>query len=248
MIFKTHCKLALFVTVCCLVLGPFNCKNALSYDFEGWGHGSAGYIYAMIDAEEKESPLILYFNMDSCEWSEKMNTKYLAPFETWEFLSNIPKVEINPERGEDENELCTRYGVTNFPCFLVFIPILNVKPQRIHPFSKGDDMTVEEFLGAIREKIAYYYNRRGHELFKNKEYEEALKYYELCLVFDPNNSYAYYALGLSYHSMSFAKEEPELLRKAKENYQKALEIDPKHQQSRDELKKVTNDMAKLGIK
>jgi tetratricopeptide (TPR) repeat protein len=62
--------------------------------------------------------------------------------------------------------------------------------------------------------------------------EEALKYYEMSLSFDSENVYAYYAMGLVYHTIGYNKNDSDLLEKAQENYSKALEIDPKHEESR----------------
>ena len=93
-------------------------------------------------------------------------------------------------------------------------------------------MTPDEFISAIKERITYKYNNEGYSLFKNKQYEEALKYYEMSLNFDPENVYAYYAMGLVYHTISYNQKNSALLEKAKENYSKALEIDPNHKESR----------------
>ncbi|GAF68632.1 unnamed protein product [marine sediment metagenome] len=53
----------------------------------------------------------------------------------------------------------------------------------------------------------------------------------MSLNFDPENVYAYYAMGLVYHTISYNQKDSDLLEKAEENYSKALEIDPNHEES-----------------
>jgi len=96
---------------------------------------------------------------------------------------------------------------------------------------KGKHKTTDEFISAIKERITYKYNNKGYSLFKNKQYEEALKYYAMTLNFDPENVYAYYAMGLAYHTIGYDQKDTDLLEKAKENYSKALEIEPNHEES-----------------
>jgi len=223
-------------------------NSSFSYDFGDWNHGAIGYEYAMDEAMEEERPLILYFYQDSCEWCDKMTDRYISPAAAWSFFSDIPKVEINADSGGEEEALCTRYGVKEYPAFFIFIPAFNGKPERIHPFYEKKDMTPDEFLKVIKEKIVYQYNAKGHSFFKDKKYEEALRYYETALGFDPENIYIYFSLGIVYHSMAFNKNDAKLLKKAEENYLKVLDIDPDHKASEKELKKVRKDLKKLGKK
>ncbi len=239
-------KNILFIAIFYLLMGLIISDKALSYDFSYWEHGASGYEYAI--ATVRESPLILYFHEDPSKWSKKMNTYYLASYEIEEFLGDIAKVEINPDKGAAEEALCAKYGVVMFPSFLIFIPAFNGKPERIHPFSKGGNMTIDEFLYAVRKKIETLYNNKGYSCFKNKEYEEALKYYEMAIDFYPESVYAYFGMGIVYHTIAFKEKNLKLLEKAEKNYLKALKIDPNHQGSKEELKKVRKAIEKAGKK
>ena len=149
-----------------------------------------------------------------------------------QFISNIPRVEISSAKEAHEKALYDKYGVTGVPAFFVLMPSMDSKPAKsISPFIKGKHKTTDEFVDAIKRRITYKYNNKGYSLFKNKQYEEALKYYEMSLNFDPRNVYAYYAMGLVYHTIGYNQNAPDLLEKAEENFSKALEIDPNHEES-----------------
>ena len=53
----------------------------------------------------------------------------------------------------------------------------------------------------------------------------------MSLNFDPKNVYAYYAMGLVYHTIGHNQNDPDLFEKAEENFSKAIEIDPNHEES-----------------
>src|SRR4030042_4412212 len=114
------------------------------YGFPGWESGAMGHELALTAAQEEEKPLILYFHIDSSIWNDRMNDEFFSPYEVDRFLDEIPRVHINPEEGDAEGALAIQYGVNQYPAFLVLIPSLNTKPQRIHPFS-DQDLTQEEF-------------------------------------------------------------------------------------------------------
>jgi len=215
-----------------LLGGLFVCSDILAYDFTDWYHGASGYEDALDEVIGEEKPLILYFHSESCNWCKKLDSEYLASYEVDQFLSNIPKVEISSSEEAPEKALYDKYGVTGVPSFFVLIPSMDSKPAKsISPFMKGKHKTTDEFISAIKERITYKYNNKGYSLFKNKQYEEGLKYYEMTLKFDPENVYAYYAMGLVYHTIGYNQKDSDLLEKAKENYSKALEIDPNHEES-----------------
>ncbi len=223
-------------------------RGVLAYDFYGWEHGASGYEYAMTQATDAEKPLILYFNTDWCKWCKRLNTEYLSSYEIEKFLSDIPKVEINPDKGAAELALSRKYGVRGFPSFLVLIPALSNKTEKIHPFRTTGSWTADEFLLAVREKIAGQYNNKGYSRTRSRRYEEAIRYYEIALDFDPENAYAYYGMGISYHSIAYTQRDPEKLGIAEENFLRALEIDPNHKASRKELKRLRLAMKKMGIR
>jgi hypothetical protein len=49
--------------------------------------------------------------------------------------------------------------------------------------------------------------------------------------YDSENVYAYYGMGLAYHSIAYEEKDTELMEEAEYNYSKALEADPDHEPS-----------------
>jgi len=229
-------------------LSLFIASWAVSYDFFDWEHGHVGYEIAVMDAEEDEEPFILYFHRESDELSEKMNSDYFIVYEVEGFLADIPKAEIDPNEGEQEKALAAKHGVKQFPAFFVSIPSFGGEPQRIHPFSKDHDMTADEFIQTIKSFITSQYNRKGYDLFEKKEHENALKYFGMASEFDPDRAYTYYAVGVVYHTIGFEEKDLEYIKKAEENFLKALKLDPKHKESEQELERVLENVKILGFK
>jgi tetratricopeptide (TPR) repeat protein len=228
----------LFIAVFGLLINLAVPERASSYyGFPGWEIGAMGHELALTSAQEEEKPLILYFHIDSSVWNDRMNDEYLSTYEVDRFLEDIPRVHINPDDGDAESALAIQYSVDQYPAFLVLIPSFNTKPQRIHPFS-DQDMTKEEFLNKIKENIVFEYNNKAFECVDKKDYGSALKYLEMSLDYDANNAYTYYAIGAAYNFQATEENNSELLKKAEENYLKALDIDPSHEASAEALGKL----------
>lgn len=225
-----------------LLMGLAINGRALAYDFVYWDRGATGYESALYGAELSEKPLILYFHIQGSEWCEKMNNTYLATEKAEGFLMEMYKVEVDPDRGEDELALSSQYGITRYPAFLVSVPAFKTEPQRIHPFSKDQEMSVDDFLQALKSKIAHIYSKKAYTSFEKKAYEEALKYYQSALVFDPKNIYAYYALGMVHEKIGTEKKKLESLLDAEINFLKALEIDPNHKESKAAVESVQKNI------
>jgi tetratricopeptide (TPR) repeat protein len=210
-----------------------------AYSFPNWAQGASGYEEALSEAKDTESPLILYFNTEWCKWCKKMNSEYLSSWEIESFLSDIPKVNINPDNGSAEKALKRKYRVNGVPSFLISIPAFSNKTQKAYPFLKSGHLSVDEFLAQVKDRIARQYNQKALSSFKSKAHEDALGYLEMAISYDSENVYAYYLNGFIYHSRGIKEKDLELLEKAEENYQKALELDPDHKEARKELNKLT---------
>jgi tetratricopeptide (TPR) repeat protein len=228
----------LFITVLGLFINLCVATTAFSYySFYGWESGALGYDLALNAAQEEERPLILYFHIDPSTWNDRMKDEYLADYEINGFLEGLLKVHINPEEGEAESAIASEYNIVRYPAFLVFIPSFNTEPRRIHPFSETD-MTKEEFLNSVKDNIVYEYNNKAFECVENEDYENALRYFEMALNYDPDTAYSYYGMGNVYHLLASEQNDVELLNKAEEKYLEALEIDPQHEASIEALKEI----------
>lgn len=223
-------------------------NRILAYDFSIWSHGASGYNDAIQEAKNEGKPLILYFHTEWCKWSKKMNNDYLASYNVKDFLRDIPKVEINPDKGADEKALTKKYNVTGYPSFLVSVPSVDSKTERLYPLKEGTDWTTDEFINALRAKLVNLYNKKGYSCYQRKQYEEAIKYYEMAISFDPEDAYAYYGKGIVHHIVAYKNRDTSLLEEAETNYLKALEIDSSHQGSKKELERLRKTMEKMGIR
>ena len=222
--------------------------RTLAYDFSGWAHGASGYDDAIQEAKNEDKPIVIYFHTEWCKWSKKMNQNYLASYDVEYFLNNIPKAEINPDKGSDEKALAEKYHITGYPSFLVFVPSINGNAKRIYPFRKGMDWTTDEFIDAIKTKLVNLYNNKGYSCYKKHQYDASIRYYDRAISFDHDDAYAYYGKGIVHHTVAYKKKDTSLLREAEEDYLKALEIDPDHTGCKKELKRLHKTMEKLGIR
>jgi tetratricopeptide (TPR) repeat protein len=236
--FKRFCLMTAFLVLIGLTIK----SNALAYDFFYWDHGATGLEAALYGAESAEKPLILYFHIQDCEWCEKLNNSYLDTEIVESFLMEMYKVEVDPDRDEDEAALASQYGITRFPVLLVTVPAFKTEPERVQPYSKDKEMSVEEFLQAIKTRIAHIYSKTAYASFEKKAYEEALKYYRLALEYDQNSVYAYYAMGVVYEKMGEETRDIDRLGEAEMSLLKALEIDPNHLDSQKALEEVRRNM------
>lgn len=242
--FKRFFHLVTFLMLFVLVLTG----RVVAYEFFYWDHGTAGYESVLYGAELSERPLILYFHVEGDNWNERMNDSYLATEEVENFLMELYKVEIDPERGEDEKALSSKYGVTRFPAFLVTVPAFGSESEKIHPFTKEKDLSIAEFLQTVQARIAHLYSKKAFSYFENKAYDEALKYYNMAVQYDPKNFYAYFAMGVVHEKVGVEQESIENLIDAELNYSRALEIDPNHKECKAALESVQKNLAILRAK
>jgi tetratricopeptide (TPR) repeat protein len=221
-------------------------NKSLAYYFPGWYHGASGHYIALREAIDEEKPLIVYFHTDTCKWSKRLNSDYLATSKVYQFLSDISRVEINPEKGALEKDLSEKYGVKGFPSFFAYVPALGRSAgERIHPFRKDNNWSVDEFIDAISKKLGNQYIHKGHSCFTKKKYIEAIRYFEMAINYTPEDPYAYYGIGMAYNNLAYEKKETELLKKAQSYYSKALSIDPNHKGSKEELERLKKAIEKL---
>jgi len=220
---------------------------ALSFELVGWYNGASGYEFAINEAQEKESPMILFFNVDSDEICERLKNEYLGVYNVIEFLNDFPKVEINLGGEEFEKAIAEQYGVEQDPALFVVFPSLEIEPKGFTPFLADRDMTVDEFIENIRGIFILGYSDRAYEYFEEEDYENALKYLEMAKGFDSGRAYPYFAIGTVYHAIAIRENSPEYITKAEENYLKALEIDPDYKECKEELEKLRNDIHKIAV-
>lgn len=222
--------------------------SIFAYDFQNWSHGASGYTDAIKKAANERDPLILYFHTEGSSWSKEMNERYLASDDVAAFLSSIPKVEINPDRGADEKALAREYHVKGYPLFLVFVPSVKMEPQSINPFRQGGDWTTGEFIYAIISRLVNQYNHGGYEWFKGGRFNEAVRYFDKAINLDPDDAYAYYMKGIIYHTIGSRDGNMAFLKEAELNYMKSLTIDLDQPEVMKELEKLQKAMKELGVK
>lgn len=242
-LFNHYIVCSVFLSV--LLLSP---SRSSAYDFYGWYHGAAGYKDAIQEAEYDDKPLIVYFYTESCKWSQKMNSKYLAAYEVDDFLSRMSKVEINPYKGSAEKALKDKYHVTGYPTFFVSVPSISSRNERVHPFTNDGEWTIAQFIEAVRSKIVTVYDNKGYSYYQSKEYEEAINHYDIALSFDPEDVYAYYGRGTTHYAMAYENEDSSLLEEAETDFLNALDIDPEHKESKKQLEHLQKTMEKMGLR
>lgn len=231
------------INILCLLfffsISTVHITESAAFEYYDWHTESIGYEIAKVDAEKKCTPFIIYFYLDSGEWTEKLNNEYIATDQVDKFLSGITnKVAIDADYDMKNDDLARDLGIDSFPAFLISIPCLNTEFYRVRPFSENTQMTTDEFIGEIKKFITSQYNMNAHSLYSEKNYEKALELLKKSIEFDTRTPYTYQLMGVIYHEIGAEKKDSDILKLAEENYKKALELDPENKVVSDELNKV----------
>ncbi len=222
-------KIIFYLKVLC-ILTFFSPMEALSFNFYGWERGAEGYDAAYSDAVRNDKPLIIYFRTNWCGWCKKLDNTYLASSEMKYLFNLVEKVAINPEKGQNEKTLAKEYGVRGYPTVLVGLPSFDDQVSRVSPFRGGSALSVTDFRKEIKKKISDHYTREGISHHQNMDYYDAAASYRRATDYNRKNVTALYNLGVAYEEMAHQQQYPHYLKRAKESYRKALEIDPGHVQ------------------
>lgn len=222
-------------------------RPSFSYEFIDWNNWDIGYDIALRDAEDYESPLIIYFHKDTEPESQKMTEEFIAQSDVEDFLDAILKSELEPVVDYRAEATAQKYGVENYPALVVLIPSIMTEPQIVDPYMDGGKLTVDEFIGNIREIITFNYSEKAHQLFGEERFEDALKYLEKSLEIDPDRAYTHYALAIAYHTIAIKDKDIHIFEKAERSYKRAMELDPEDKDSEAGLKDLYDDIEKLGL-
>lgn len=234
---RTKAPFALLMVVALALLAGFRATGE-AYDFSGWEQGAAGYESAAKTALDREEPLVIYFSTEWCGWCKKLNQMYLESADVQKTLAPLHKVAVNPDKGSAEKVLQSKFGVRGFPAFLVTVPAAGGNPVKIHPFMSTGFVTTAQFVNAINLTIERQYNDKGAALIGKKEFDQAVKNFEKALTYYSKDPNVHYNMGLAYGEMARKEKDLELLAKAEQSYQAALDIDANHQRAQRELQWV----------
>jgi len=83
-----------------------------------------------------------------------------------------------------------------------------------------------------------YYAKAAQLHWKEKQYEESIRYYLLSIEHDPANSNAHYGLGMSYYIIGYNNKDKSQIIQAEMFLDKAVQINPDNNQAIEQLKNV----------
>lgn len=114
---RTPVLLALAVAV---VLAAAIPRDAAAYDSATWYEGAEGWDRALRQQRAHRVPILVYFRVDWCPHCHALD-ELLEDDEVYARLRHVIKVRIDPEDGDDEQELFAgEFGARGFPAlFLV---------------------------------------------------------------------------------------------------------------------------------
>jgi len=78
----------------------------------------------------------------------------------------------------------------------------------------------------MENKDAEYWIAKGNEFYEAKDYEEAIKCYDVAIQLDPNNATAFYFCGNALRELAPLKKDVSLFERAIERYNQSTQIDP----------------------
>ena len=120
-----------------------------------WLHGATGFAKAVEVQRELNVSLVLYFYKDRCADCRTFDEQYLAAPSVHRALQRSVAVRINPDYGVEERQIAERYGVTDYPAFLI-LDNESAQPRNVQPFRRdGNHLTPDQFARACEKLMTW---------------------------------------------------------------------------------------------
>lgn len=133
-----------------LALGP-----PTSAQYPRWLHGATGFARAIELQRELNVSLVLYFYTDRCSDCRTLEDQYLTAPSVHRALQRSVAVRINPDYGTEERQIAERYGVMNYPAFLI-MDNESASPRNVQPFRRnGNHLTPAQFARACEKVMTF---------------------------------------------------------------------------------------------
>jgi hypothetical protein len=118
---------------------------------DDWYEGAQGFQRAERLWKKTGAPMVVYFQTHWNGWCRVFEMDVLEKEDVKEYLATVIKVRLNPELGYDENDIARRFGVTDYPTFLLLPGDGPPQARRIAPLVKdGKAIAPEDFVARCR--------------------------------------------------------------------------------------------------
>jgi hypothetical protein len=143
------------MTVSLIGLLVFATAPSASAQYPRWLHGATGFARAIELQRELNVSLVLYFYTDRCAECRTLDDQYLPAPSVHRALQRSIAVRINPDYGMEERQIADRYGVRNYPSFLI-LDNESAPPRNVQPFRPdGNHLTPEQFARACERLMTF---------------------------------------------------------------------------------------------
>lgn len=141
-----------------LLVGVALSAAAAEMDFSHWLDNSEGYEQGMQTHRAEARPMVVYFRTDWCPYCRQFEDALLEVPEVVEAMKKMVLVRVNPEQGNMEMRLASRYRVDGYPAMFVHstsskavVPIERTRVLRGRRVMK----TPLEFIAALEAASEY---------------------------------------------------------------------------------------------
>jgi hypothetical protein len=146
--------------------------------------------------------MLLYFRTDWCPYCKQFDRGILSDSGVSTAIAPAVKVRIDPEKGEDENAIAKKFGVTGYPS-LILVARDGAAPVDL-PTGVARGRASSEpatFAESVRGQLTYAWDSEATSNLNSDRLDDTIHGADLLLAFDPkySNGRAYYLRALAFH-------------------------------------------------
>lgn len=108
-----------------------------------WYDGADGYQQAIMESKASNKPVALFFHADWCSSCKSLRETILSTKQVRQYMSDLIRVKIEPEKSYAARKIADSYGVAGFPTFIIVTPGSAISRQ----VRKLANITPEDFIG-----------------------------------------------------------------------------------------------------